>query len=263
MDPSRAVHRSFSRRWPDDASLPPMAERETVRTSAADARTGQGSPRGVLLAAALLLGAALLQLQASLQRWVTASEGWTRTDRSVEDHLFDYMIPADPWEPLGTAAQVHGVGLLLVAIALPVSARAIGGGGLLRLSALLVAGVLGLSGLHGVLSGLIGAPTPLQLPFLQMMLGLVPVVGLGALAAKAHRRSVGAALAYACLLGSTLPGLLIATFVVAPAITGYQSFDTTPWTETVVAATVAAAGCAMLGAAAVLALRGRSRRGGA
>ncbi|QHC58860.1 hypothetical protein [Rathayibacter sp. VKM Ac-2760] len=223
-------------------------------------RGGRASSGWALLAAGALIASALLQVQASLQRWVTAREGWTREDRWVEDHLFDYTIPADPWERIGTTAQVHGLGALLIAVALLVMARALSAGAVFRLTSIVVAAVFGLSGLHGVVSGLIGAPTPLQWPFLQMMLSLVPILGLGALAARSARRSLPTAFAYACLLGSTTPGLLVATFVIAPAITGFQSYDTTPWTETVVAATTGAAACAMLCAAGAFALRARSRR---
>ena len=197
-----------------------------------------------------------------MQRWVTARDAWTREDRSIEDHLFDYTSPADPWEPVGTAAEVNGIGLLLIAAGIIALTRAVAprGRSLLRLTSGAVASVFVLNGLHGIASGALGVPTPLQFPLLQMMLGLVPVIGLGALAAKAFRRSPAVALACACLLGSTTPGLLVATFVVAPAVVGYQSFDTTPWTEAVIAVSTGLAGCAMLAAAGVFELREHGRR---
>ena len=53
------------------------------------------------------------------------------------------------------------------------------------------------------------------------------------------------------LLGSTALGYVLAAFLIAPIVAGEASHDTTPWTETVVAASTAAAGVAMILAAGV------------
>jgi xanthine/uracil permease len=91
----------------------------------------------------------------------------------------------------------------------------------------------------------------------QIVLMLAGLAGLIALGALWLRSSGIVAVAWLFLAGSTVPGYLLASFVVAPALTGYQSHDTTPWTETIVGATTAAAGVAMLVAALVSAVRRR------
>lgn len=73
------------------------------------------SVTGSLIAAVLFLGSAVLQLMASLQRWVVFRSSLTPEDRSAEDHLYDYTWPSAPWTPIGTAAELFGVGTLILA----------------------------------------------------------------------------------------------------------------------------------------------------
>ncbi|PJJ62428.1 hypothetical protein [Compostimonas suwonensis] len=205
-----------------------------------------------LAAAGLLLGSAALQLVASLERWVVLGGSWTRDDISVEDHLFDYSYPADPWENLATTAQFFGAGVLLLAPGILAMARAARRGGILeRVLAVAVAASFGLTGAHALVSGLTGAPSPAQSLPVQGILSLIGFVGLIILAVYWLRTSPASSIACLFLLGATLPGYLVATFEIAPMIAGYQSYDTTPWTETIVAASTAAAGLAMIIAAGV------------
>jgi cytochrome bd-type quinol oxidase subunit 2 len=206
-----------------------------------------------LVTGALFLGSAVLQLIASLQRWVWLSDSWTRgNEYSIEDGRFDYFYPSDPWENLGTTAQFFGAGILLLAVGVLALARATPRrpGRATKIVALVTAVSFGITGVHALISGVMGVPSPLQsLPVL-LVLSLVGFVGLLALAALSARSSWPASLACIALLGSSLPGNLIAAFVIAPQIAGYESHDTTPWTETVVAASTAIAALAMLTAAA-------------
>ncbi|SMH49461.1 hypothetical protein SAMN06295885_3324 [Rathayibacter oskolensis] len=214
--------------------------------------------RWSLAAAGLVLASAALQLLASLERWVVAADAWTRTDRTIEDSLFDYFFPADPWENVGVSAQLYGVGGLLLALGVVATGRAfpprVGGAPVL---VAVVAGSFGLLGLHALVSGLLGAPSPLQNVGFQLVVGLLSALALVALALTWARRSWAAAIAALLLLGATLPGYLFSTFSIAPMITGYQSYDTTPWSETVVAGFTGAAGVLLLVAAAVAARRPR------
>jgi hypothetical protein len=59
------------------------------------------------------------------------------------------------------------------------------------------------------------------------------------------------------LIGSTALGGMLAASLIAPLIANGGSHDTTPWTESVVAASTAAAGLAMIFAAGA-AVRGKA-----
>ncbi|KFF58459.1 hypothetical protein JF66_18420 [Cryobacterium sp. MLB-32] len=210
----------------------------------------------------LFLGSAALQLIASLQRWVIVSAEWTRTDRLIEDHRFDYSYPADPWENVGTAAQLFGLGVILLAfgvVALARACRRLPDRGTTVVT-VVVALAFGITGLHAVVSGLAGIPSPAQYLSVQLILSIVQIIGLLFLGLRWLTVSWGAAIACVFLLGSTLPGYLAATFLIAPAIAGYQSYDTTPWTETIVAATTALAGLWLLVAVGIAKLRSASIR---
>jgi hypothetical protein len=232
--------------------------------------TGDGTRRAAVdptgrastaLAAVLVLASAALQHQAALERW--PDDGRLRGGHSLQSHLFDYTFPADPWESLGVAAELIGIGYLLLAFALPLAfadARSRGHRGVVP-AVVGAAGSFGYLGAHALVSGLIDAPTVLQSTLVAAVPGLVAPASLVALVLLHARSRPATAAACALLLGATLPGHLVAMFLVAPAIVGYASFDTTPWTESVVAASTALAGVMLLVAAA---MRGRGGgRGGA
>ena len=221
--------------------------------------SSQASVSWSLTAAGLFLGSALLQLVASLERWVVLRDSATSADTSIEDHRFDYSYPTEPWENLGTTAQLFGVGLLLVALGILAMARVARNGRVERMLSLVTAASFGIAGVHALVSGLLGVPSPLQFLPVQVSLNLFGVVGLIILAARWLRTSWAASVSCVLLLGVTLPGYLLATFQIAPAFAGYQSHDTTPFTEAIVAVSTAAAGVAMLVAAGVAA-RPRRRR---
>ncbi len=211
----------------------------------------------LLAAAGLFMGSALLQLIASLQRWVVFSGSRQLGDISAEDHLFDYYFPFDPWVPVGTAAQLFGIGALIQALGVLVMAVGVAtlpnvserhrGIAAIMVSveialAVLVAAWFGLHGAHALASGTSGTPSSLQHLFL---LGFVSTDALIALAVLWRNKLWAASVACVFLIGLSLAGYLLATYVIAPLFAG-SSHDTAPWTETVVAASTAAAGIAML-----------------
>jgi hypothetical protein len=212
-------------------------------------------PRRQVSAAAFLLGSAALQYIAAAERWLAAPTTWTRRDRWIEDHLFDYSYPADPWENIGAAAQWFGAGyLLLAAGVLVLVGRGHGPAhGLSRMAAVSTAVGLGLTGVHALASGVLGAPTFLQWPII--LFGVVAFAGLIVLVAVSIRSAPATALTSALLLMTTVPGYIFACFVIAPAVVGSSSYDTTPHTETVIAVATAAAAVVLLIASSISALR--------
>ena len=202
-----------------------------------------------LAAGGLLLLSAILQGVASTQRWVDGIAAGNRTDWPIEDHRFDYTYPSDPWEPIGAAAQLSGLGMVLLGagiIVLAVAVRPTSTAGRVVTLVACVAAALPfvLFGAHGALSGLSGTPSPLvwAVTGTAMIVAMVAqIIGLATLAIVSAIRSITLSVATAILIAVTPVGYLAASFLVAPVIAGYQSFDTTPWTETVLAAWTAAA----------------------
>ena len=219
----------------------------TGSSSAGSRRPLPGRTYG-LLAGALLLLSALLQGLAAMQRWVFVGLGDVGADRSIEDHLFDYVIPADPWVSVGSAATLFGLGYLLIGAALillGVASRAIADGVRGVVAVALVAAVpFVLAGVHALVSGLSGFASPLQYlvaAYGAFFLGAVQVAALILFAAFVARRSWIWAIAVLLLIGLSVFGYVGAMVIVAPVLVGYQSYDTTPWTEGVLAANTAVA----------------------
>ena len=183
-----------------------------------------------------------------MQRWVFTDLGTVGPDRSLEDHLFDYVIPADPWVSVGSAATLFGLAYLLIGAALillGVASRATGDRvkGIVAV-ALVAAAPFVLVGLHALVSGVLGFASPLQYLVAAggaLFLGAAQVIALTLFAAVVSRRSWIWAIGVLLLIGVTVFGYVGAMIVVAPVIVGYQSYDTTPWTEGVLAANTALA----------------------
>ncbi|MFS0733535.1 hypothetical protein ABC304_16245 [Microbacterium sp. 1P10UB] len=198
-----------------------------------------------IIAPLLVLGSAVLQQIAAVQRWTSAAPA--EGERSIEDHLFDYVFPADPWVPVGAAAELAGVAYLLLACG--VGFVVFAGGRRCPIGSLAAVPVIGwflYVGGHALLSGILGVPSALFNPAVAVGLGTLAVAGLVVLAAAVGRRSSATAVAFILLLGLTWPGYVVAAFVIAPVVAGYQSYDTTPWTESIGAAATAAAGVGLL-----------------
>lgn len=216
-----------------------------------DLRIRRGRRSG-LVASALLMISALLQGAAAAQRWAFADPEALGSDRAIEDHVFDYVIPADPWVSVGSAATLFGLSYLLAGgalVCLGVAGRAIGGRikGILAV-ALVAAAPFVLIGIHALVSGLSGVPTPVQhlvATYGALFVGTFQVIVLIVFAVFIGYRSRIWAIGVLLLIGDTLFGYAGALFFVAPILVGYQSYDTTPWTEGVLAAATAAAAVAV------------------
>lgn len=208
-----------------------------------------------LLTAALLVPAAWLQHAASLQRWVTLVESGPKDSGFAEDHLYDYVFPAEPWVNIGTVTEQYSLAALLlmfgmVSLTLGVLLQTKGAPRLRiliesSLSVLVVAG-FGVNSLHVFLSGATGTPGVLQH---WQSLGLLASLAGIALARLWWGRAPVAALGCYLVMGSTTLGYVVAYMFFAPMFAGYISYDTTPWMESVVAAFTGAAALVLLVAA--------------
>lgn len=237
----------------------------------------------LVLAALLFLVSAILQLNASIQRWVTFTNSQAPTSLSVEDNLYDYFVPSDPWVPIGTAAELLGIGLLLIALGFALmaaavflvpstrpksNARAAILWGILDLSFIILAtagfATMGWDNLQAGLSGsapVLTEPDSLTIGlFLGYLLALITMIAPIVLAIRWHERLVPASISSLLLFGCTLIGYLIASFFIAPLFFGTSS-DTTRWSEAVVAiSTGAAAFATAYGAFTVLSLRAHPKK---
>lgn len=225
----------------------------------------------VLLAAAVLfLGSAAVQHQASLHRWAVFAASRPASESFGEDHLYDYYFPLDPWEQIASTAQLFGAGILVQAVGVLAMASGVllvpnvakGRHAMVAVGefalVLLIAATFAVLGTHALISGIDGVPSPLQNTW---TLGYLGFLGLAVLAKLWWRRLPAASAACLFLIGSTLIGYFVSSYVIAPIIAGGTSHDTTRWTETVVAASTAAAAAALiLGARTLLWPQRRKRR---
>ena len=72
------------------------------------------------LTSAALAGSGVLAYLAAWQRWsgVCPRGGFDEPAcLKRQDHLYDYQLPASPWHPIGDAAELYGLSVLLLAVA--------------------------------------------------------------------------------------------------------------------------------------------------
>jgi hypothetical protein len=198
--------------------------------------------------AALLGLSGALMYAASWQRWADGCP-WGVSEGGacdvVQDHLYDFLPPGHPWEPVGNAAQLAGWSLLVHALAfvlLPwaLTARRPG----IWSGAAVVAAALGLVsvGVATLRSGQAGSVVdPFARDVALLLWALVPPVLLVVWAVAARG---WAATAAAVLLFLASP--LVAAFSYAVG-----SYDSRPWWEAISGALTATAGLCLLVSAVI------------
>lgn len=191
-------------------------------------------------ASALLALSGVLTVAASAQRWWPAcavGDFDTGDCVGLQDHAYDYVVPSDPWVPVGAAAQLHGVAMLLLAgavLLLPglLSGRRLGRG--FVITTVVVSVGIAAMAVQTLLSGFAGqvvAVPGLWLP------GLVWVFGWPALmvasAASAEDAPPRVKVGRWAVVGCVLVGNPFAQFLIVPLLLAYASHDMTPWAEAV------------------------------
>lgn len=173
----------------------------------------------------------------------------------MESNQYDYYFPVGEFFPLAHTGMPLGIALMIQALALLCLLATLGA---LRerstrviVFSALPLGVLAaigfaLLGLHALLSALEGHPSALPGSWLFNLTLLTGFLALCALSILCCLSVPLLGLAAAFLLGSTLVGYFLSSYLLAPLLTGYVSHDTTPGTETIVALSTAAAAITML-----------------
>ncbi len=200
-------------------------------------RVGAG---GLLVVSGALMGAA------SWQRWAGACS-WGEVESVLcsrrQDHLYDFIAPTSPWEPVGHAAQLAGGSLLVLVLAFALLPWALAGRrpGLGSAAVLVVALVaMGSVGAATLLTGLAGSvvhPTSYELvlyAFLFLPPGLLIRWGVDARGWP---------------LAATV-WLVLATPFAASLSYAVGSYDARPWWEAISGLLTVTAGLCLLVAAA-------------
>ena len=195
---------------------------------------------------ALLGASGVLLFAGSWQRWAEGCR-WGNVDVGLcgerEDHLYDFVAPVDPWEPVGNAAQLAGWSMLLVALVFALMPWALTGrrpgifSAVALIGAVLAQAAMGVATLR---SGLAGIPVdPIGSGPIDYVWFLVPPVLLARFAVAAHGWTRAAAIL-----------MVLATPLVAGLTYAIGSWDARPWYEAMSAAFTVAAGLFLLAAAA-------------
>ncbi len=205
--------------------------------------------RAVVATSIALAGA--LSVAAAAQRWWPACK---RGDfdavacLKLQDHLYDYVAPTDPWVPLGGAAQLAGVAMVLLAVGVtllpwlwlprrPLACLAVAVPGL---AVLLVGGLTWNAGISHVAAA--GEVVP---PILVWSFGLPLALGMAAATSRddhTAQRTTRWRVVITVLVAMSTP---LAEVILTPMLLGYLSHDSTPWTGAVTGVLLVAAGCAV------------------
>ena len=186
------------------------------------------------LTAALLVTSAALALLGAAERWLTACGGilsW-ETEPCIrrQDHLYDSVIPTEPWLSSGDAAEFLGLAYLLLAAAVVLTPAALGRRSTWwqALSVAVVGIVLASVGALTLASGLAGEVVAIPaVELLSLLFYLVPpfVVALGLFPRDADDRKNGT-------FGSLTASMVMLAMPICTRIWWpVSSHDTPPWTE--------------------------------
>ena len=204
--------------------------------------------RAAVAASIVLAGA--LSVAAAAQRWWPACKGDFDARGCLErqDHLYDYVAPTAPWVPVGSAAQLAGVAMVLVAVGVallpwlwlprrPLVCLAVA---VPAFAVLLIGGKTWGAGLGHEAAAVGVVPALLVWSF-----GLPLALAMAAATSSddhTARRTTQWRVVVTVLIAMSTP---LAEVIFAPMLLGYMSHDSTPWAGAVTGVLLVAAGCSV------------------
>lgn len=199
-----------------------------------------------------LVASGALMFVASWQRWAGPCPWGEDFDTFActlrQDHLYDFLFPAEPWRPVGHAAELAGASLIVLALVLPLMTVALTARrpGALTGASLLVGTLAVLDvGAATLRSGLDGEAVRPVTDDLAFWLWLFVPLGLF-VHGSVHGRGWARVAALLLILGAP---------VVAAFSYAIGSFDAAPWWEAICGIFTGAGGLCLLAAAVVRAGR--------
>lgn len=188
--------------------------------------------RSAAVGAGAFIGAGALLILASVVRWGAACGSGLDTPAclAAQDHLLDYLLPSEPWTPVGMTAVPAGLAYLLAAAGLALVFAAARSSGWARvLQAVLVGSVFGI-GMVTLLSGAAGHPVGFGWVGLPWMLGpLLMASVLVDLLSQDSGRAVLSDRAWCAWVALLVAATPMVELVLTSMLAGYSSHDTTPW----------------------------------
>lgn len=191
-------------------------------------------------ASTLLATSGVLTVAAATQRWWLAC-GIGAFDTAaclrLQDHAYDYTSPRVPWVPVGAAAELQGMALLLLAAAVLMIPGVLGGrrpGRVVTVAAAVMSAGIAVVAVATWLSGREGQVVTVPRPWLPAMLWILGLPALVmVLAVSAGRAPPGVWVGRWAVVACVSAGNPFGQLFVAPLVFGYTSHDTTPWAEAV------------------------------
>jgi hypothetical protein len=209
-------------------------------------------PWRVVAGPGCLMASGLLAVAAAAQRWWPAclpGDLDSAACLTMQDSAHDFMVPNQGWTPDAGAAELYGVGLLLLAVACVVLPGLLVGsdpGAQLTVASWVVALGIAVVGSATALSGLRGQVVTVpghEAAAVLWVLGPPVLAVLGLVSGRLTSARFGWRMG---VVAALLVGNPAAQFLFAPAVLGYVSHDTTPWTEAVGGAGLAVGGALLL-----------------
>lgn len=190
-----------------------------------------------------LVTAGVLSIRGAFERWWPACAiGDYDSDgcMPLQDHKFDYLVPMDPWAPVGDAHQWQGAALLVLACGviclLPSLGRRTPARLALQMGVVIVAGAIAVVGLTTLVATASGIATPSAVRTVAFWLwggvGVFVFAGVALIdSVLINRMPPPAEFRRTPWVLLSLATPVIFLVFVGPVLTMYGSHDTAPWTE--------------------------------